>query len=54
MDAEIDKAASVIARKCRAVIQSLLLDSERHDCDEEFRRIALEVMRELAIFKGGK
>ncbi len=51
-DIEIRKAARIIAIRCRSVIQSLLRDDERHDCDEEFARIIELTMKELALFKG--
>lgn len=49
--AAIRKAARLIAKRCRRVIQGLLRDEEKGECDREFMRIAERVIRELPAFK---
>lgn len=51
---EIHKAACIIAKRCRNVIQACLREDEWRLADEEFYRVCREVMDELAAFKGVK
>lgn len=51
-DPEIHRAAIMIARRCRNVIQGCLREDEWSLADAEFYRIAREAMEQLA--EGGK
>ena len=51
VDPEIKKAARVIAVRCRHVIQAVLRDEEKADCDHEFTTIAETVITRMVASK---
>jgi len=52
-DPEIHKAACIIAKRCRHIIQACLREDEWRLADQEFYQVCREVMEELAAFKAG-
>ena len=51
VDPDIKKAARIIAVRCRHVIQAVLRDEEKADCDHEFSEIAETVIRRMVAAK---